>query len=90
MDLQVLRSFQAVAEGLTVTEAAAEARITQPALSRALRRLEDEVGAELLQRVGCVLRLTPAGRWFKEYVDAALDSDDAGRPEGGGLRRLRA
>lgn len=79
MDLQVLRSFQAVAEGLTVTEAAAEARITQPALSRALRRLEDEVGAELLQRVGRVLRLTPAGRVFKEYVDATLDSYDRGR-----------
>ncbi|MBY8868872.1 LysR family transcriptional regulator [Streptomyces sennicomposti] len=79
MDLQVLRSFQAVAEGMTVTEAAAQARITQPALSRALRRLEEEVGAELLQRVGRLLRPTPAGRVFKEYVDAALDSYDRGR-----------
>jgi DNA-binding transcriptional LysR family regulator len=79
MDLQVLRSFQAVAEGVTVTDAAAEARISQPALSRALNRLEEEVGAELLQRVGRVLRLTPAGRVFKEYVDAVLDSYDRGR-----------
>ncbi len=79
MDLQVLRSFQAVAEGLTVTDAAAEARVTQPALSRALHRLEEEVGAELLQRVGRVLRPTPAGRVFKEYVDATLDSYDRGR-----------
>lgn len=79
MDLQVLRAFQAVAEGMTVTEAAARARITQPALSRALRRLEEEVGAELLQRVGRLLRPTPAGRVFKQYVDAALDSYDRGR-----------
>ncbi|MFF4962363.1 LysR family transcriptional regulator [Streptomyces sp. NPDC001222] len=79
MDLQVLRSFRAVAEGTTVTDAAAEAHITQPALSRALNRLEDEVGAELLQRVGRVLQLTPAGRVFKEYVDAVLDSYDRGR-----------
>ncbi|GAB1325858.1 LysR family transcriptional regulator [Streptomyces sennicomposti] len=79
MDLQVLRSFQAVAEGMTVTEAAAQARVTQPALSRALRRLEEEVGAELLQRVGRLLRPTPAGRVFKEYVDATLDSYDRGR-----------
>ncbi|MEU9452394.1 LysR family transcriptional regulator [Streptomyces sp. NPDC048277] len=79
MDLQVLRSFQAVAEGLTVTEAAADAHITQPALSRALNRLEGEVGAELFQRVGRVLRLTPAGRVFKEYVDTVLDSYDRGR-----------
>ncbi|NMO37214.1 LysR family transcriptional regulator [Streptomyces sp. GMY01] len=79
MDLQVLRAFQAVAEGMTVTEAAARARITQPALSRALRRLEEEVGTELLQRVGRLLRPTPAGRVFKEYADAALDSYDRGR-----------
>ncbi|MEV7128307.1 LysR family transcriptional regulator [Streptomyces sp. NPDC093260] len=79
MDLQVLRSFQAVAEGMTVTEAAAQARVTQPALSRALRRLDEEVGAELLQRVGRLLRPTPAGRVFKEYVDATLDSYDRGR-----------
>ncbi|MFG2133567.1 LysR family transcriptional regulator [Streptomyces sp. NPDC048751] len=79
MDLQVLRSFQAVAEGTTVTDAAADARITQPALSRALNRLEDEIGAELFQRVGRVLRLTPAGRVFKEYVDTVLDSYDRGR-----------
>ncbi|MFJ3338123.1 LysR family transcriptional regulator [Streptomyces sp. NPDC086766] len=79
MDLQILRSFQAVADGLTVTEAAADARVTQPALSRALNRLEEEVGAQLLQRVGRVLRPTPAGRVFKEYVDAVLDSYDRGR-----------
>lgn len=79
MDLEVLRSFQSVAEGVTVTDAAAEARITQPALSRALNRLEDEVGAELFQRVGRVLQLTPAGRVFKEYVDAVIDSYDRGR-----------
>ncbi|MFF7983676.1 LysR family transcriptional regulator [Streptomyces sp. NPDC007901] len=79
MDLQVLRSFQAVAEGVTVTEAAAAAHITQPALSRALNRLEAEVGAELFQRVGRVLRPTPAGRVFKEYVDSVLDGYDRGR-----------
>ncbi|MDF3299092.1 LysR family transcriptional regulator [Streptomyces tropicalis] len=79
MDLQVLRSFQAVAAGVTVTEAASAARVTQPALSRALGRLEDEVGAELFQRVGRVLRLTPAGRVFKEYADTVLDAYDRGR-----------
>ncbi|WP_320783259.1 LysR substrate-binding domain-containing protein [Streptomyces sp. CRN 30] len=78
MDLQVLRSFQAVAGGTTVTDAAAEAGVTQPALSRALNRLEEEVGAKVFQRVGRVLRLTPAGRMFKSHVDAVLDSYDRG------------
>ncbi|MEU6016600.1 LysR substrate-binding domain-containing protein [Streptomyces sp. NPDC047515] len=78
-DLEVLRSFRAVADGETVTDVAAEARITQPALSRALNRLEEEVGAQLLQRVGRVLHPTPAGRVFKEHVDSLLDSYDRGR-----------
>ncbi|MHC3469359.1 LysR family transcriptional regulator [Streptomyces sp. 7R007] len=78
MDVQVLRCFLAVAEGATVTQAAADAHLTQPALSRALRRLEHEVGAELFQQVGRVLRLTPAGRAFKEHADAALEELDRG------------
>lgn len=78
MDLAVLRLFQQVAGGTTVTEAAARARLTQPALSRALRRVEHEVGAELFQRAGRTLRLTPAGHAFAQHVDALLDRYDQG------------
>jgi DNA-binding transcriptional LysR family regulator len=78
MELQVLRFFQTVAAGVTVTDTAAEAHLTQSALSRALSRLEHEVGAELFQRVGRTLRLTPAGQTFKEHVDAVLHHYDLG------------
>src|SRR5947209_15770463 len=78
VDLQVLRCFRAVAGGATVTEAAVEAHLTQPALSRALRRLEREAGAELLSRVGRVLRLTPAGHVFARHVTAMLEHYDRG------------
>jgi DNA-binding transcriptional LysR family regulator len=91
VDLQVLRHFQAVAGGATVTDTAAEAHLTQPALSRALRKLEREVGAALFQRVGRALRLTPAGRVFAEHASAVLERYDRGvrevadlvDPEGG-------
>jgi DNA-binding transcriptional LysR family regulator len=73
VDLQVLRWFQAVADGATVTETADRAHITQSALSRALARLEREVGTPLLTRSGRVLRLTSAGRVFKDHLDQALD-----------------
>ncbi|MBT0772021.1 LysR family transcriptional regulator [Kineosporia sp. J2-2] len=79
MELEVLRAFQAVAGGETVTDVAGDARMTQPALSRALARLEQEVGAQLLHRVGRVLRPTPAGQVFKQHVDSLLDSYDRGR-----------
>ncbi|WP_027945085.1 LysR family transcriptional regulator [Amycolatopsis taiwanensis] len=78
MDLQVLRWFQAVAGGATVTGAAAAAHVTQPALSRALARLEREVGTPLFTRNGRTLRLTPAGRLFADHLDQALESYDRG------------
>jgi DNA-binding transcriptional LysR family regulator len=76
VDLQVLRWFQAVAEGATVTDTAERAHLTQPALSRALARLDREVGTALFTRVGRGLRLTPAGRVFKDHLDRALDHYD--------------
>jgi DNA-binding transcriptional LysR family regulator len=78
MDLGVLRLFQQVARGATVTDTAARARLTQPALSRALRRVEHEVGTELFGRAGRTLRLTPAGHAFARHVDAVLDRYDQG------------
>ncbi|RJQ73771.1 LysR family transcriptional regulator [Pseudonocardiaceae bacterium YIM PH 21723] len=78
MELQVLRWFQSVAEGATVTETAELSHITQPALSRALARLEAEIGTPLLTRTGRSLRLTPAGRVFKRHVDQMLDQYDLG------------
>lgn len=79
MDLDTLRYFREVAGGATVTGTAARAHLTQPALSRALGRLEREVGAELFQRVGRTLRLTPAGRVFAAHADTVLDGWDRGR-----------
>jgi len=78
MELQVLRWFREVADGATVTETAERARITQPALSRALARLEAEVGTPLLTRSGRTLTPTPAGRIFKQHVDQVIDQYDLG------------
>src|SRR5690242_7614792 len=83
MDIQTLRLFRAVAGGATVTGTAARGRLSQPGLSRALRRLEHEAGAELLRRSGRVLRLTPAGHAFMRHVEGALDQLDQGLREVG-------
>lgn len=78
MDDQVLRWFQQVADGATVTEVAELEMVSQPAVSRALARLEDEVGAPLLERHGRVLRMTHAGVAFKHHVDAVIHHLDDG------------
>lgn len=74
----MLRWFQQVADGVTVTEVADLAMVSQPAVSRALARLEDEIGTPLLQRSGRVLRPTAAGAAFKRHVDASVHALDDG------------
>lgn len=78
MDTDALRYFQQVADGVTVTEVAENYQVSQPGVSRALKRLEEEVGASLLIRSGRVLRTTHAGRIFKGHVDAMLHALDDG------------
>lgn len=78
METETLRWFQLVADGVTVTEVSEIEAISQPAVSRAMRRLELEVGTPLLRREGRVLRLTHAGSAFKAHVDAVLHHLDDG------------
>lgn len=61
MELRHLRYFNAVAEALSFSGASRSLRIAQPALSRAVRELEDELGVELIDRRRRKIRLTPAG-----------------------------
>ena len=81
MDTNVLRWFQLVADGATVTEVSELEWTSQPGVSRALARLSEEVGAPLLRRKGRVLRLTRAGATFKHHVDAMLHQLDDGLAE---------
>ena len=78
MDVETLRWFQLVADGTTVTEVAELYQVSQPGVSRALARLEKEVGSPLLLRRGRMLRSTHAGAVFKRHVDAALHDVDDG------------
>ena len=64
MDLKRLRSFVAVAELGSVSAAAAKLCITQPALSRQLQELQEELGLRLFDRVGRRLRLSAQGTEF--------------------------
>jgi DNA-binding transcriptional LysR family regulator len=78
MEIQSLRWFQLVADGVTVTEVSEMERTSQPGVSRALARLEAEVGTPLLRRSGRTLRMTHAGVAFKHHVDAMMHNLDDG------------
>ena len=73
IELRHLRYFVAVAEAGSLTEAAQRKLFTsQPSLSRQIRDLEDEVGAELLTRSARGIELTPAGRAFLDHARLVL------------------
>lgn len=61
MDLRHLRYFQAVAEELSFSRASRRLRIAQPALSRAVQELEQELGTRLIERDRRTVALSPAG-----------------------------
>ena len=78
MDTDALRWFQQVADGTTVTEVSEVEPVTQSGVSRALARLEAEVGTPLLRKSGRTLRMTLAGTVFKRHVDVMLHHLDDG------------
>jgi len=78
MELRHLRYFVAIAEAGSLTVAAGrKLHTSQPSLSRQIRDLEEEVGAQLLTRRARGIELTPAGRAFLEHARSVLSQVEA-------------
>lgn len=85
-----LRVIDAVHRQGSVTAAATELSYTQPAVSHHLSRLEARLGAQLLQRVGRGIRLTPAGRLLADRAAEILGRVDSATAELSALVGLTA
>ncbi len=72
MQIHQLRYFCAVAKAGSFTRAAEREHVAQPSLSQQIRKLEDELGARLLDRLGRTLRLTSFGETFLLRAEAIL------------------
>lgn len=75
MNFEQLRQLDAVARLGTISAAATRLRISQPALSRSLARLESELGAQLLDRRGKSVAMSAAGEAALEYARAILHEE---------------
>ncbi len=74
MELHQLQYFVAVAEEASFTRAATRVHVAQPGVSAQVRRLESELGQQLLDRSGRSVRLTEAGSAVLPFARAALDA----------------
>ena len=72
MELRVLNYFVATAQELNMTRAAQRLLVSQPALSRQIADLEDELGVKLFNRQPRHLTLTPAGQYLYEQAKEIL------------------
>lgn len=94
IDLRQLRQFIAVAELLHYRRAAARLNMAQPPLTAAIKRLEKEIGTELIRRTNRIEGLTPAGevlliearRTIAQAERAVVLAQRAGRGQIGALR----
>ena len=78
MELTPLKYFRAIAQAGHMTRAARSLGVTQPALSAMLKKLEGEVGAELVDRTGRGVELTEAGRVFLRHAEESIRRAEAG------------
>ena len=90
MDLIWLEDFLAIAEDGGFSRAAERRHVTQPALSRRIRSLEEWLGTPLFERSSHTLTLTPAGDAFRSVAEDVLRRVVAGREAALEIARLKA
>lgn len=81
MELRLLRTFKAVAETGSFTQAASRVHLTQAAVSVHIRQLEEEVGMPLFLRVNKKLYLTDAGRALLSHAENILREHEQAKME---------
>src|ERR1700704_6618197 len=70
--LDLVRGFEAAARELSFTRAGAELHITQSAVSRQIKALEDDLGVKLFTRLNRALKLTPEGETLYRTAQSVL------------------
>src|SRR5689334_3631262 len=90
LDTERLRTFLAVARTRNFSRAARRLGKSQPSVSQAVARLEQDVGQPLFVREGRVTHLAPAGRLLVEHAERIFEEMDRAQVRLSGLHELRA
>ncbi len=87
MNLQQLEYFKVIAETKNFTTSSNLLSVTQPALSKAISKLEDELDVKLFERDGRNIRMTEFGNEFLKYAESALNEIERGKEK---LRKMKS
>ncbi len=79
MEMHQVRYFLAMCETLNFTRAAERCHVSQPALTRAIKKLEEELGGPLFRRERNLTHLTELGRMLKPHLEQSLASTMAAK-----------
>jgi DNA-binding transcriptional LysR family regulator len=88
MEMHQIRYFLAVCETLNFTRAAERCNVTQPALTRAIQKLEEEVGALLFRRERNLTHLTDLGRLMRPHLEQVLGGAETAKQAAKGFLKL--
>lgn len=88
MELQQIRYFLALAEELNFSRAAERCGVSQPSLTRSIKRLEEELGAQLVRRERSRTHLTELGRRIRPRLEQALSLTEVARSEADEFTRM--
>jgi DNA-binding transcriptional LysR family regulator len=86
MEMHQIRYFLAVADTLNFTRAAENCNVTQPSLSRAVSKLEEELGGDLFRRERGTTHLTDLGRTMVPFLKQSYDSALAAKEQAASYR----
>ncbi len=87
MDLTQIRYFLALAQTLNFTRAAEACHVTQPALTKSIQRLEEELGGPLLLRERSLTQLTPLGQAMLPLLEQTHAAAERAKEHASGMKR---
>ena len=73
IDFELYRIFYVVANNKNITKASQELMISQPAVTKSIKNLEDQLGGTLFVRTKKGVILTPEGEELYKYIKQAID-----------------
>lgn len=88
MDLTQIRYFLALARELNFTRAAEACNVTQPALTKSIQRLEEELGGPLLLRERSLTQLTDLGRTMLPLLQQTASAAEAAKAQAASFRQV--